>query len=171
MGLCGAWRGRSAVHTEAKRFLRHQLLLSLKAVDGNLREPQSTHHVLSKPQTTVLCLLQYRAPAHPHINILQAPMHPQISAMLTVARTRILLRCLRRNLREAIPQFWAVSVNGAEMVQPPSPPLTIKRRKPLAVPIRVVGTPNVGAEIAAIAITVARLGRPNVSGGCHTCIH
>jgi hypothetical protein len=171
MGLCGAWRGRSAVHTEAKRFFVTSFSYLLKRSTEISANPKARITCSRSRKQTVLCLLQYRAPAHPHINILQAPMHPQISAMLTVARTRILLRCLRRNLREAIPQFWAVSVNGAEMVQPPSPPLTIKRRKPLAVPIRVVGTPNVGAEIAAITITVARLGRPNVSGGCHTCIH
>jgi hypothetical protein len=47
-----------------------------------------------------------------------------------------------------------VLVNGTEIVQFPSPPLTTKRRKPLAVPIRVVSivrTPNGGVEIAAIA--------------------
>jgi hypothetical protein len=43
------------------------------------------------------------------------------------------------------------------MVQLPSPPLTTKRRKPLTLHIRVVGTPKGGAEIAAIASSTPSL--------------
>jgi hypothetical protein len=60
-------------------------------------------------------------------------------------------------IKDASLRLYRVPVSGTQIYLRPSPPLTAKRRKPLAVPILIVGTPNGDAEIAAIVSSTPSL--------------
>jgi hypothetical protein len=131
---------------------------SVPATHHHIHQPRTASDTLvdkrpadRRQLTNVPGLREVNPPVRHNSLEVGSPMSP-VRALATSPPPSPLIPASVRNSNTRVPPIPAGSAaSGTKKVQRRSPPPPPKRRKPPAVPMRVVGTSNSGAQISAIA--------------------